>query len=252
MVKSCGAIQDAEEFLEVIQPQTQKITLIKTTPAEVKRCEEIVASWNSPKVVTIGKQHQATVHEDRLFLRPTSCYGECCMQEDLTPTCSPWKKATSSAQKPRARLSNTPAPPPVPESDSEDELEDVVGANEPGVMEEVFSSDDDTEDVDAADLAHRAMRAVDRRKRREVRHSHSAKAAAVLAQSSSESDSDSDDPDYVPEPEVAARHATIAQARRRGQIINEVADDLGIYSSSDDWAVAETCLSVTAYKRKGF
>ena len=39
--------------------------------------------------------HQATVYESRVHVRETSCYSECCSneEEDLVPTCEGWMRS---------------------------------------------------------------------------------------------------------------------------------------------------------------
>ena len=89
-VKSCGSIQTVDEFISVVQPQTVKINLLKATSDEIKSNSKVVESWKSREVRGITTVHQATVHEGKLYLRETSCYEDCCLTDDLRPTCSAW------------------------------------------------------------------------------------------------------------------------------------------------------------------
>ena len=285
VVKSCGSIQTADEFVEVLRPQTQKITLIRVWRAEVEQCERVVKEWKSRKVDTISLQHQATVYDSELYIRTTSCYQECCMVDgELTPKCASWRKVpTKPPPRPRAAratqkraparaaqasTSSAPSQPPPAASDldsdsdpdSSSDWEDEVGANQAGVMEEVFSSDDEG-CTDVEQSAHRSRRLDDRRKRREFTLSRTAKAGARLAAATAESEAESgtdvvedgssssdSDPDYTPEletPEDAARNAVIAQARRNGEVVNELLCEGD--TSSDDWPIAEACQSVASY-----
>ena len=114
VVKSCGDIQTAEDFCDQIRPQTNKIKLLLTSEPEVVECAQLVASWKSRPVNGLMSIHQATVHQDELYLRPTSCYAtECCMGEDLIPVCDDWKKAGQRKTRP-----SRPAAAPVIEHES--------------------------------------------------------------------------------------------------------------------------------------
>ena len=264
VVKTAGSIQDADEFVEHVAPQTKKISLLRTTRHDVETSDATIQSWNCRQVNGISTQHQATVYQEKLQLRETSCYQECCMEDDLRPSCDAW--TTAHQNKPRktrtpsaARATTTTEPAARdcdcdcdcdsdsdsdsihPGSDSEDE----AGANEHGIMEEMFTSDDDSIDV-------AAVRAVDRQKRRQTRSTRSTRgkvleAERVVREGVEGTDvedrppsDDEDDLDYTPEPdtpEEAARHAKITRRRRRGEIVNELCDG---DTSSDDWPVLDT------------
>ena len=263
VVKSSGSIQNADEFVEHIAPQTVKISLLRTTKHDVDQSEKMIESWNSSQVHGISGHHQVTVYQGKLQLRPTSCYQECCMEDDLRPSCDAWvTPKLKRARVPRATTSTEPALTTQDSSSDSDsdcgsDREDEAGANEHGIMEETFSSDDDSIDV-------AALRAVDRQKRRQAMHARCAQGKGLKAQrvvtdgvdgSDVEEDgtpSDEDDVDYMPEPdtpEEAARNADITNRRRRGQVVNELADDGE--TSSDDWPVPFT-MSVNAMLRAGF
>ena len=90
VVKKTGAIQTAEEFVDQIEPQTEKIKLLLVTPDQLKESTEVVKSWAAKPVHNITKYHQATVFADNLHLRRTSCYEACCLTDDLRPGCAEW------------------------------------------------------------------------------------------------------------------------------------------------------------------
>ena len=277
VVKSAGSIQNADEFVEHIAPQTKKISLLRTTRHDVDQCDETVDSWNCRQINGISHQHQATVYNGKLQLRETSCYQECCMEDDLRPSCDAW--VTSTAQKTRrtrtasAARATTTTEPAARQSDSDSDdsdsddsdsdsgsgREDEAGANEHGIMETMFTSDDDSIDV-------ATVRAVDQQKRRQTRSTRSARSARSARGQLLEAerdvrevvegkdvDDDEDYLDYTPEPETpeeAARHAKITARRRRGEIVNELYESDG-ETSSDDWAVPDT-MPISKVLKLGF
>ena len=105
VVKTAGSIQDADEFVEHVAPQTKKITLLRTTRRDVDTSDETVDSWKCQPVNGISTQHQATVYQGKLHLRETSCYKECCMEDDLRPSCVGW----TTAHQPNPRMTPTPS-----------------------------------------------------------------------------------------------------------------------------------------------
>ena len=97
VVKQSGAIQSATDFVEQLRPATDKVTLLQCTRQQIKVCERVVEDWLSRPVEGILSYHQATFVDDQLYLRPTSCYKECCFSHDgdLVPSaeCDGWKRA---------------------------------------------------------------------------------------------------------------------------------------------------------------
>ena len=284
VVKSSGSIQTADEFVDQLQPQSEKIHMLRVTKAEVDEYDSLVNSWESPEVKNISFAHQATVFEDQLSTRLTSCYKECCMvsgegQTEFRPMCDGWTKSVIKAPsrprgKPTAstkvaktshasgkktkknitRKETTPEP-ATPDPVTPTELEDVVGGNEAGLTEPVFSSDDS--DIDETTYHHETERSVQRRKRRQVsRKTRSCSdLSALLTAGSQEDGSDDDsDPDYFPEPQTLkekARNARIARERRKGNLVNELIYENEGETSSDDWPVEET-LSLQKFRASGF
>lgn len=206
------------------------------------------------------------------------------MQEDLKPTCTSWikdgakrakstrapvarTKTSKAAAGPVVRPTTTMAAAVDSDSELESDWEDQVGGNQPKLMEEIFSSDGDCPDT----MQYLAERAADRKSRRAAMHSRSAKAAVPLPGATAESEdgsveqvkeqlaqflfagsSSEEDPELTPEPETpedAARNAAITQARRRGEVVNEVRDDGD--TSSDDWPVIDS-FSAASYARLKF
>ena len=89
-IKSCGAIQTVDEFIEILQPQTVKLTLMKAEKELIDKNEEVISEWQAGDVHGICTAHHGTVYNDDLYLRNTSCYKQCCLTDDLRPRCPGW------------------------------------------------------------------------------------------------------------------------------------------------------------------
>ena len=152
VVKSTGSIQTADEFIEQIAPQTQKVKLLLAKIPQVTASAKVVEAWDAPAVHGLMASHQATVQDGKLYLRETSCYNNCCMTDDLRPGCEGWILANTRAPPKKRTVPAGPTystPPSVDsgtDSDDSDDLlqvvEDAAGCNQPGFVEE-FSSDEE-------------------------------------------------------------------------------------------------------------
>ena len=235
VVKSTGSIQSAEEFMEQIAPETNKIKLLLATDEEITHCAEVVDSWESPPVYGLMGYHQATVHEGKLFVRVTSCYEECCFVDDLVPLDDLWAKATK--YKPSSATTHHNDTVQDLHEDEGQDFVDLTAANEPGIMEEPYSSD---EEVHFDNFVSQVRRKEKRKKREVIRQRAADRAAAKQAHEDGDPEEESDDPeqfsesssddddhdsDYVPPevktPEELARDAAVASARRQGLVIKD-------------------------------
>ena len=312
VVKTTGSIQNADEFVEKVRPQTQKVTLMQVSKETVDECTLLVDDWKCRGVVDISKQHQATVVDNQLYLRKTSCYQDCCFAgDDLYPTCPSWikakfgpvppkkgapakGKAKSKGRKrpsktpepehthcdrdseledevtPRSRTKRAPAPPvqadhmdsdPEYHPENEMELEDVVGGNVAGLLEQNFSSDDDV--GEAAEAIHRTRR-VRARERHSKTKTPSSKAAATseaataTAEATAESAGNPNDcaaPGMETPKETArsakakAKAANQARRRRRGELVNECVEDGA--TTDEEWPLSYE-MPIASSERYGF
>ena len=271
VVKSTGSIQTADEFVEQIAPQTQKVKLLLAKIPQVTASAEVVKAWDAPAVHGLMACHQATVKDGKLYLRETSCYKNCCMTDDLRPGCEGWvlAKATAPPKKrtvPAAPASTPPSVDSGTDSDDSDDLleveEDGAGENQPGYVSEEFSSDEEggefEEFVEAQrKRAARIKRRLSRPKAIAAKAATWASAAQLHSDSDQSSDEDSDeDSDYVPPapltPRAAAMHQAIATQRRSGRFVNKLLverEEAG-KTSSNDWPVADI-LSLATVNRLG-
>ena len=285
VVKADGAIQSAEEFVEKITPQTQKVTLLYASKESVLECDALVTSWKCHGVDGITKQHQATVHDEQLYLRETSCYEECCfVGDDLHPTCASWTKAKSIPSKPtvpgnrptarRCRKTATATSKATSDLDSDSDSDDEIGANEAALLEQQFSSDDDVPEAAERIQRTRRVRARERKTRKTASRALPASTstaeqdstpppplAAETAAATVQSAVDNDDPDYAPPgletPRERARSARLkakaaeqARRRRQGDTVNELADDEGD-STDDEWPLSYQ-MSISSMQRHGY
>ena len=252
-VKICGAIQTVDEFVQELQPRTVKLKLMKVEKSTIEINQEMIGKWNSSPVNGITKMHHATVHEEELFLRTTSCYEDCCFTDDLRPQCPGWKKQAKTAKKTtEKRVQSESESESASDSDSEVEEEreereaeeDLAGENDSAVMEVQFSSEED-EDEDCAHNSHRTIR----RKKKKM----TVKPMEKKDVENTDLDSDNETDDEVedePDSERDQRHdEKIAEIRRRGGFVNELNSDSE--SSSDEWALSEN-MSLQWLKEKGF
>ena len=280
VVKKADAIVTADEFVDLVAPETEKVTLLKVTKSTIDELTSLVDSWLSRAVLDITQYHQATVFEDQLYVRPTSCYDECCFSEDqdLTPQCPSWRKAKLGPKvKPVTKPITEPttsaaAVAETPAVNVDLEEEDEVDANEPGCFAQVFSSDDEVAEV--VEPVHRKLRnrACDRVQEAKAALTKSTttsktkrKAAASVAAEFSECENDGDaeesdsdsDPDYSPETaeetaeKIRVRSSTrnIKTRRRRGEFVNEVIEDDG--SALDDLPITWN-LPIQTFKDHGY
>ena len=250
-VKICGAIQSVDEFIQEIQPRTQKLHLLKASKSTIEINQQMINSWKSRPVNGILKIHQATVHEENLFLRKTSCYNDCCLTTDLRPNCEEWKKYhKKSKQQEKSSLESQSS------SDSEDEMEeeleereaeeDTVGGNECTIMEAQFSSDEDSDD---AEYVHNSHRTITRRSKFRKQNPLQKEGAVVDPVAVVEMDSGSENEEYEPDKaEDKERDNMIREQRRAGNFVNELRED---ESSSDEWPVQDT-QSIQWCMDKGF
>ena len=90
LVKTNTEIQSAADFCEKVSPAT-KVNVIHVTAEEVDTAEIEVKSWESPAVRGLMSIHQATCSMGKIYVRPTSCYKDCCLvNSTLEPNCQTW------------------------------------------------------------------------------------------------------------------------------------------------------------------
>ena len=119
-------IQGADDFQHQVARATEKMTLIHVREPELNESKRMIGLWLSP-VVRPGLMsiHMATVSRGWLYLRPTSCYQDCCYGDGIISPNS-WKEA--GWQKSSVRVENSEIESDVwseysdSDPDSEDEL----------------------------------------------------------------------------------------------------------------------------------
>ena len=221
IVKKSGSIQTAEEFVEQVTPQTEKIQLLLVTPEQLKESTEVVKAWMSPPVHNITTYHQATVFEEKLHLRKTSCYEACCLTDDLRPGCPGWvlPKARPPPNKrvpPKKKARTAPLPDTESDSDTDSDIswasdtevrEDRCGANQPGFVEEEFSSDEEGFSFESFfdDKKRRADRLKRRLSRQNAINKAQGKAAPVDEPPHGEAAAPVDEPPQASTPPLTSR-----------------------------------------------
>ena len=147
LVKTSGAVQNAEDFMEQVSVETKKVHLLYAGEKEVEASKTLMKSWSKKPVHGLMKAHQATFHRGAIFIRPTSCYEECCLKENgqLLPVDKEWVRESHTQRKPVVEAFSYNYREEVSSSEDEDEMYDDEDSAYSSNMQHFSSEEEDQE-----------------------------------------------------------------------------------------------------------